>query len=259
MSQLKGKVILVSDPNQGAQAEVVIRRHLSNVQLVTAIWERGTPKDDARRIIRDNGPYWMMVSFNNDLVLHAMDLAPVKRVRVGLNGTSREVCAAYNIHPSLIPGMGYGTTPLYEALDSHGALAHLLELKPDTGPIFDAIECALPSTTNFRQLRLRNQLLALCLLDRTLRRIAQHSRWEDAHTEIAGLPQELNRPWSTRYVSIPERDDALRRLLAADPRHRVFDGMPMNNGIPLNGDPENVEQVPEELGDFESLFRTFAL
>jgi len=252
---LTGKVLLVSDPHQGKQAEELVRRRLPGVELVVAIWDRGTRKDAVRRTIRQSGPFEALFSFNNDLVFQDLDLETVLLAEVGSNGTARTVLPAYNVHPSLVRGMGYGTTPLYEDFRTHGAVAHFIAKgQPiDSGEIFDFIEVPLPSTANFRQLRLRTHLIALALFNRLLARLAGHESWRDAHAEMAELPAKLGRAWSDRYVSVAERDAALLKLLETNPGHRVFQGMPMEGGIPLSGTPENIAEVPADLSDLDAL------
>lgn len=204
------KLLYVSDPNIGQQGLKIVQRHFTDVTPI--IWKRGDRpgKMAARRQIRA-GRWDMCLSFYNDLVFKKADLDTMR--------------LAVNFHPALpeIAGLGYDVVPLIENHATYGVSVHFIDDEQiDAGAIIDVEEDRLPPHTTYSDLRKRNQVLCLRLLQRIVPILAKALSVEMARHILKCSSAQLGRQWAPRYVTKEALHQMLTELRDQEPNHLVF-------------------------------------
>ena len=159
------------------------------------------------------GTWSLLVSFYNDMIFKGDELAQAE-LRV-------------NIHPALpqLGGRAYDTIPLIHGHPSHGVTLHFLEEQVDSGPIIRVVSRELGPRVNYLELRRRNQLLCLEVLQTFLGECTAVGELGELARSLRHESAKMNQSWGHAY-RLDEIGRCLRELREKEPQHRVFEGLP---------------------------------
>lgn len=142
-------------------------------------------------------------------------------------------CLNFNIHPAspAYPGRGNATLPIYDGVPETGPVAHIMEERPDAGPIFLYQPVNLYANETTETLARRCRFAGIELMMRTL----------DYYTREGTLPPANGMKWSKKPMTTKQfnqwlvldpskPEDSIRKIKAA--RHSVYPGPYLfHNGI----------------------------
>ena len=191
--------LFIGDPNLGEIGSKIVRACFPKAQVV--IWTLGDKagKEHVRNQIRSQ-KWSLTFSFYSDLVLLKEDLDCMD--------------LPLNIHPALpeVPGLGYDIVPINQRHSHYGATLHWMDIKVDSGEIFDVLKYPLPAQWNRTTLRKMNQVAAIDMLRHWVSRL---SACPNREGRIAILRESACADWRWNTNRVTRKQ--LQAMLLSEP------------------------------------------
>lgn len=204
--------VIVTSPPLSESVKEMAQLYLPS--SVVFVWEQGDLDSlSAIRSVLLSGDFSLCISFYNDYIFEPEEI--------------EKIGCVVNIHPALpqLRGRGYDIIPLLDNHTIHGATLHFVTESIDAGQIIDVVSQPIPQGITYQELRSRNQMLSLLMLDR-LFRICQRNGFLDLPGVLGQLASTSTHVWQGDFMNSARLAAMLSDLRRSHPRHPVLQQLP---------------------------------